>query len=151
MPPEFRKDEHNLRRLRIAEFAGLLFGSFREDTPDLETYLGPKISAGISRVLNRPARILGRSTQVLPNNWKLYAENVKDTYHASILHLFLTTFRINRLSQEGGIVMDDSGAHHFSYSITEKRPCARTAGSASRTVPSSNRSMNMATASRCRS
>src|SRR6266478_5648774 len=89
---------------------------FRNDTPDLESYLGPKIAGGISRVLNRPARILGRSTQVLPNNWKLYAENVKDTYHASILHLFLTTFRINRLSQEGGIVMDESGAHHFSYS-----------------------------------
>ena len=116
MPPEFRKDEHNLQRLRVAEFAGLVFGSFRGDAPDLETYLGPKIAGGIRRVLNRPARILGRSTQVLPNNWKLYAENTKDTYHASILHLFLTTFRINRLSQEGGIVMDDSGAHHFSYS-----------------------------------
>ena len=116
MPPEFRKDDHNLQRLRVAEFAGLVFGSFRDDTPDLETYLGPKISGGIRRVLNRPARVLGRSTQVLPNNWKLYAENVKDTYHASILHLFLTTFRINRLSQEGGIVMDESGAHHFSYS-----------------------------------
>jgi len=23
---------------------------------------------------------------VLPNNWKLYVENVKDTYHASLLH-----------------------------------------------------------------
>ena len=35
-----------------------------------------------------PARphLLGRSTQVMPNNWKLYFENVKDTYHASILH-----------------------------------------------------------------
>src|SRR5262252_1681876 len=114
MPPEFRKDEHNLQRLRVAEFAGLVFGSFRDDTPDLETYLGPKIAGGISRVLNRPARILGRSTQVLPNNWKLYAENVKDTYHASILHSFLTTFRINRLSMPGGIHIDDSGGHHFS-------------------------------------
>jgi anthranilate 1,2-dioxygenase large subunit len=116
MPPEFRKDEHNLQRLRVAEFAGLVFGSFSDSAPDLETYLGPKIAGGIRRVLNRPAHILGRSTQVLPNNWKLYAENVKDTYHASILHLFLTTFRINRLSQEGGIVIDDSGGHHFSYS-----------------------------------
>jgi anthranilate 1,2-dioxygenase large subunit len=116
MPPEFRKDDHNLQRLRVAEFAGLVFGTFRNDAPDLETYLGSKISGGIRRVLNRPARVIGRSTQVLPNNWKLYAENVKDTYHASILHLFLTTFRINRLSQEGGIVIDDSGAHHFSYS-----------------------------------
>jgi phenylpropionate dioxygenase-like ring-hydroxylating dioxygenase large terminal subunit len=94
----------------------LVFGSFRDEVPDIEAYLGPQIAGRIRRVLNRPARILGRSTQVLPNNWKLYAENTKDTYHASILHLFLTTFRINRLSQEGGILMDDSGAHHVSYS-----------------------------------
>jgi len=114
MPPEFRKDEHDLTPLRVAELAGLVFGSFRNDAPDLESYLGPQVIGGIRRVLNRPARILGRSTQVLPNNWKLYAENTKDTYHASILHSFLTTFRINRLSMPGGIHIDDSGGHHFS-------------------------------------
>jgi anthranilate 1,2-dioxygenase large subunit len=116
MPPEFRKDEHNLQRLRVAEFCGLVFGSFGSDTPDIESWLGPSIAAGIRRVLNRPVRILGRSTQIMPNNWKLYAENTKDTYHASILHLFLTTFRINRLSAEGGIEMSPSGAHHISWS-----------------------------------
>ena len=114
MPPEFRKDEHDLSRLRVAELAGLVFGSFRRDAPDLESYLGPQVVGGIKRVLNRPAHILGRSTQVLPNNWKLYFENTKDTYHASILHMFLTTFRINRLSMPGGIHIDDSGGHHFS-------------------------------------
>src|SRR5258708_12444946 len=66
-------------------------------------------------VMNRPEGIIGRSTQVLPNNWKLYFENTKDTYHASILHAFLTTFRINRLSQAGGINIDESGGNHFSY------------------------------------
>jgi phenylpropionate dioxygenase-like ring-hydroxylating dioxygenase large terminal subunit len=116
MPPEFRKDEHNLERLKIAEFSGLVFGSFRADAPDIESYLGSSIAAGIRRVLNRPVRILGRSTQIMPNNWKLYAENTKDTYHASILHLFLTTFRINRLSAEGGIEMSESGANHISWS-----------------------------------
>ena len=75
---------------------------------------GRKSSAGSGACLNRPARILGRSTQVLPNNWKLYVENTKDTYHARILHSFLTTFRINRLSMPGGINIDDSGGHHFS-------------------------------------
>src|SRR6266478_1091119 len=114
MPPEFRKDEHDLARLKVAELAGLVFGSFRDDTPNLETYLGPQVVGGIRRVLNRPARILGRSTQVLPNNWKLYSENTKDTYHASILHSFLTTFRINRLSMPGGIYIDDTGGNHFS-------------------------------------
>jgi anthranilate 1,2-dioxygenase large subunit len=114
MPPEFRKDEHDLARLKVAELAGLVFGSFDDDAPDLESYLGAQIVGGIRRVLNRPTRILGRSTQVLPNNWKLYFENTKDTYHASILHLFLTTFRINRLSMPGGIHIDESGGHHFS-------------------------------------
>src|SRR5947208_15946178 len=114
MPPEFRKDEHHLQRLRVAELCGLVFGTFDEDVEDLETYLGPLVVGGMKRVLNRPFHVIGRSTQVLPNNWKLYAENVKDTYHASILHSFLTTFRINRLSMPGGIHIDDSGGHHFS-------------------------------------
>ena len=114
MPAEFRKDDHDLPRLRVAELAGLVFGTLSDDAPDLETYLGPQVVGGIKRVLNRPAHILGRSTQILPNNWKLYFENTKDTYHASILHPFLTTFRINRLSMPGGIHIDDSGGHHFS-------------------------------------
>ena len=114
MPPEFHKDEHHLRRLRVATIAGLVFATFDPEAPDLETYLGPEVSGGIRRVLNRPVTLLGRSTQVLPNNWKLYFENVKDTYHASILHLFLTTFRINRLSQPGGIWIADNGGNHFS-------------------------------------
>ena len=81
---------------------------------DLETYLGPLVVGGMKRVLNRPFHIIGRSTQILPNNWKLYFENVKDTYHASILHSFLTTFRINRLSMPGSINIDESGGNHFS-------------------------------------
>jgi anthranilate 1,2-dioxygenase large subunit len=59
--------------------------------------------------------VLGRQTQVLPNNWKLYFENVKDSYHASILHLFFTTFRINRLSQSGGIYVNRDGGSHYAY------------------------------------
>ena len=114
MPPEFRKSEHDLQQLRVGEVVGLVFGTFSRAAPDLEAYLGAPVVGGIRRVLNRPAHILGRSTQVLPNNWKLYAENTKDTYHASILHAFLTTFRINRLSMPGGIHIDDSGGHHFS-------------------------------------
>jgi anthranilate 1,2-dioxygenase large subunit len=114
MAPEFKKEEHHLQRLRVAELSGLVFGTFSDDVEALEAYLGPLVVGGIRRVLNRPPTIIGRSTQVLPYNWKLYAENTKDTYHASILHTFLTTFRINRLSQPGSINIDDSGGHHFS-------------------------------------
>ena len=114
MPAEFRKEEHHLQRLRVAELCGLVFGTFDEDVEDLEAYLGPLVVSGLKRVLNRPFHLIGRSTQILPNNWKLYFENVKDTYHASILHSFLTTFRINRLSMPGSINISDDGGHHFS-------------------------------------
>ncbi|MAM86674.1 aromatic ring-hydroxylating dioxygenase subunit alpha [Marinobacter sp. UBA2678] len=116
MPKEFDKSQHNLRRLRVVEFSGLIFGSFSEDAPDIEDYLGPEIAQRIRRVLNRPIRILGQNVQVLNNNWKLYIENAKDSYHASILHTFFTTFEINRLNQKGGIVVDESGGNHVSYS-----------------------------------
>src|SRR5689334_2503875 len=115
MPSEFRKEEHRLQRLRTSELGGLVFGTFSDAAPDLETYLGPDVTRGLLRVMNRTPVLLGRSTQVMPNNWKLYFENVKDTYHASILHLFLTTFRINRLSMPGGIYIDRQGGNHYSY------------------------------------
>jgi anthranilate 1,2-dioxygenase large subunit len=115
MPPEFRKDEHVLQPLRTAELGGLVFGTFSDSAPGLEEYLGPDVTRGLLRVMNRTPVLLGRSTQVMPNNWKLYFENVKDTYHASILHLFLTTFRINRLSMPGGIYINRDGGNHYSY------------------------------------
>ena len=69
------------------------------DAPAIEDYLGPEVLARLRRVLRKPVQVLGKFTQALPNNWKLYVENVKDTYHASLLHTFLTTFRITRLSR----------------------------------------------------
>ena len=64
---------------------------------------------------------MGRFVQPLPNNWKLYVENVKDTYHASILHTFLTTFRISRLTQGGGVLVSADGGNHSSYTIAMPR------------------------------
>jgi len=116
MPADFRQEDHCLRRLRIDRHAGLVFGSFDPGTPPLADYLGAEIAGRMGRVMPKPVKVLGYNTQVLRNNWKLYVENVKDPYHASILHLFFTTFRINRLSQTGGVIVDDSGGHHVSYS-----------------------------------
>jgi phenylpropionate dioxygenase-like ring-hydroxylating dioxygenase large terminal subunit len=116
MPPEFRKEDHALRRLRVESFAGIVFGTFSTNAPSLERYLGAEIAARIRRVLHGPVRVLGYSSQMLPNNWKVYVENNRDSYHASLLHAFFTTFRMNRLSQQGGIIVDDSGGHHVSYS-----------------------------------
>jgi anthranilate 1,2-dioxygenase large subunit len=120
MPASFCMADHGPRKLRVAELCGLVFGSFSDTVPPLEEYLGEAIVPRIERVLaGRKPVVLGRYTQALPNNWKLYMENVKDSYHASILHLFFTTFELNRLSQRGGIIVDPSGGHHVSFSAID--------------------------------
>ena len=117
MPPEFCKADHGPRKLRVATFHGLVFASLSPDTPALEDYLGEAVRGRIARVLRRPVQVLGRFTQALPNNWKLYIENVKDTYHASLLHAFFTTFRVTRLTQGGGVLVSPDGGHHASTTI----------------------------------
>lgn len=116
MPDSFDPAEHGLETLNIANYSGLIFGTFSDETPDIETYLGPEMRRFIDRVFNRPIKIIGQYSQGLRNNWKLMMENTRDTYHAGILHLFFNTFGLNRLSMEGGIVMNENGRHHVSFS-----------------------------------
>jgi anthranilate 1,2-dioxygenase large subunit/terephthalate 1,2-dioxygenase oxygenase component alpha subunit len=117
MPASFCKAEHGPRKLRTAALSGLVFASVSAGAPPLEAYLGGEILGRIRRVLRKPVQVLGRFTQALPNNWKLYVENVKDTYHASLLHAFFGTFRITRLTQGGGVLVSEDGGHHASYTI----------------------------------
>ncbi len=117
MPPEAKPDSHPPRKLHIATLAGLVFGTLSADTPPLEQYLGPEIVTRIRRVMRAPAKLLGGYSQMLPSNWKLYMENVKDSYHASLLHTFFTTFQMNRLSQQGALVISEGGGNHVSYSV----------------------------------
>jgi phenylpropionate dioxygenase-like ring-hydroxylating dioxygenase large terminal subunit len=117
MPKDFCREDFSPRKLRTATLAGLVFATLSPDTPPIEEYIGAEVLGRLKRVLNRPIRVMGRFVQPLPNNWKLYVENVKDTYHASILHTFLTTFRISRLTQGGGVLVSPDGGSHSSYTI----------------------------------
>jgi phenylpropionate dioxygenase-like ring-hydroxylating dioxygenase large terminal subunit len=118
MPADFRVADHGPRKLRTTVLFGIVFGTISDTTPDIETFAGPGVIS-----LPRPAaggrklEIIGRFTEVLPNNWKLYAENVRDTYHASLLHLFFATFKLNRLSQGGGTQINDTGSCHVSTTL----------------------------------
>jgi phenylpropionate dioxygenase-like ring-hydroxylating dioxygenase large terminal subunit len=117
MPADARPDAYPPRKLRIATLGGLVFGTLSDATPPLEQYLGPDILQRIRRVMRAPVKLLGGYSQMLPSNWKLYMENVKDSYHASLLHTFFTTFQMNRLSQQGALVISEGGGNHVSYSI----------------------------------
>jgi phenylpropionate dioxygenase-like ring-hydroxylating dioxygenase large terminal subunit len=118
MPADCKPDQHGPRQLRVEIFAGLVFGTMSAAVAPVAQYLGPEIAAKVRRVMKAPVRLLGGYSQMLPGNWKLYMENVKDSYHASLLHMFFTTFRLNRLSQKGGLLISEDGAHHVSYSMT---------------------------------
>jgi anthranilate 1,2-dioxygenase large subunit/terephthalate 1,2-dioxygenase oxygenase component alpha subunit len=117
MPAAFRLSDHGPRKWRVDTIGGLVFGTLDPAAPSLEDFLTAPIVAKIKRVFNRKLEIIGTYTQVLPNNWKLYAENIRDTYHASLLHLFFTTFRITRFNQAGGVTISEDGAHHASATI----------------------------------
>jgi len=115
MAPDAKPESQSPKQLRVASLNGLVFGTLSKNVPDLETYVGPEVLPRLKRVLRKPLKVLGAYTQVLPNNWKLYMDNTKDTYHASLLHLFFTRFRINRLTQGGGVFVSKDGAHHCTY------------------------------------
>ena len=115
MPDDFDPTRHRLQPIRVAEFCGLVFGTFAAATPDIETFLGPQVAGVLRRNLGRPLKLLGRHSQIIHNNWKLYAENVRDSYHATLLHTFYTTFKINRLDMDGGMILSDDGRHSLSY------------------------------------
>ncbi len=114
MDPDFRMEAHGPRKLRTTVLNGLVFATMSDATPDIESFLGPEILASLRLVTSRKLEIIGRFTEVLPNNWKLYSENVRDTYHASLLHVFFATFKITRLSLRGGVKVSPNGACHAS-------------------------------------
>jgi anthranilate 1,2-dioxygenase large subunit len=115
MPGSFDLDAHGLPALRVATQNDLIFATFSESAESLETYLGPMIIDGIERIFNRPIEIIGDQRQYIHGNWKLYAENTRDPYHASLLHLFHNTFGLYRSTQTGACLMDPAHRHTMLY------------------------------------
>lgn len=112
MPADFDPKNHGLRKLRTAERHGVVFASFDPAVPPLETYLGEAMLGYFDRVFDgRKLKVLGYQRQRTPANWKLMFENIKDPYHASLLHVFLVTFGLFRADNESSVEMDASGRH----------------------------------------
>jgi len=106
---------HGLRPLRVDQVNGALFGTLAADAEPLGDYLGAPILGQLRRLLDRPVRVLGYNRQRIRGNWKLYAENTRDNYHASLLHEFLVTFGLDRSTQVGGVTMDPRHRHNITW------------------------------------
>ena len=110
-PEEFDRTQFGLEKLSVTTYGDLVFASFDPEMESIESYLGPAMCTALDGIFTRRLRILGHSRQFVSANWKLYAENVRDPYHASLLHLFHATFGLYRSSQPGHIHMDDKRRH----------------------------------------
>lgn len=120
MPESFDRAAHGLRTLRVDSFAGLVFASFSDEAPPLADYIGPRMGGYLRRIFHKPVEYLGCTRQYSNSNWKLYLENVKDPYHASLLHLFHTTFNIFRVGMKAQCVTDEAhGLHSIILAVKE--------------------------------
>ena len=120
---DFDFEAGGLEVLRVENIRGLVFGTFSKAVSPFSEYLGEELIASIDRVFVKPVKVIGYYSQIFPNNWKLYAENNKDSYHASLLHVFHNTFGVVRPNMNGGIKLSEDGWHHLSY--TDQTPVAK--------------------------
>lgn len=111
MPNDFNKKEHGMRSLRTETLAGVVFGTLDYAAPDLRDFLGEKVVGRLERTLKRPLRVSGYHRHTLKANWKLFAENSRDAYHAPMLHPFLPTFGFMSPSDRGSCEISASGVH----------------------------------------
>ena len=112
MPPDFKTADHGLRQLHVTTHRGVVFASYSSETEPLADYLGAEILREFEATFDgRKLRILGHYRHSLPGNWKLYLENLKDPYHATLLHTFLVTFGLMVAGNKALMLTDASGRH----------------------------------------
>jgi phenylpropionate dioxygenase-like ring-hydroxylating dioxygenase large terminal subunit len=86
MGEDFRLAEHNSRQLAVTTHRGVIFASYAHDMECLADYLGPDVLREFEATFDgRELSVLGHYRHSLPGNWKLYHENLKDPYHATLL------------------------------------------------------------------
>ncbi len=112
MPKDFDLTAHSLTPLRVESYHGLVFATFDRELEPVADYLGPELRRYVDPLIGRPLRVLGYASQTIGANWKLYLENTRDPYHASLLHLFHATFGLYRSSMKGATTVDSKRGVH---------------------------------------
>ena len=113
MPKDFKNSEHGLRKLRVTTRNGVIFASYSSEVEPIEEYLTPEILADFDAVFpGRKLKIHGYYRNELPCNWKMYHENLKDPYHATLLHSFLVVFGLLVAGNKSTMLVDSVHGRH---------------------------------------
>ncbi|MEZ5649867.1 MAG: SRPBCC family protein [Burkholderiaceae bacterium] len=120
MPADFDMAGHGLKRLRTVNRGGSIWATFSDETPGFEEYCGPMVLEEIDHVFSgRDIEVLGYMRQLIPANWKTYLENLKDPYHATLLHTFYITFGLWRADNQSACIPQGGGQHSVMTSHNE--------------------------------
>ncbi len=123
LPADFDMAEHGLRTFHVTSRHGAVFATAAEDMESLEDYLGEETVKAYDTIFpGDELKLLGLHRNTLPGNWKLYQENLKDPYHATLLHTYLTTFGLFVTSNESHVHVDPTGRHG---ALQSRRPEGR--------------------------
>jgi len=72
--------------------SGVVFASYCDQVEPFQDYLGRDLARVRSDVRWAAAQAARPLSPYAAGNWKLYHENLRDPYHATLLHTFLVTF-----------------------------------------------------------
>ncbi|HSV82674.1 MAG TPA: aromatic ring-hydroxylating dioxygenase subunit alpha [Ramlibacter sp.] len=78
-----------LVRLRVEQYAGMIFASFNQDVEPLSDFLGPAkkwIDLFMKQGAGYPIQVQGEHRFRYPGNWKIQLENTTDAYHFPLVH-----------------------------------------------------------------
>lgn len=125
---DFDKTELPLVSLRVEQYQGMIFATFRDDIEPLVEFLGParkwmdlfmKQGAGFG------VKVLGEHQFRFRGNWKIQLENTTDAYHFPIVHktfldsLDAETENVFDVLGQGGWVEDLGNGHSVMVMIPD--------------------------------
>jgi phenylpropionate dioxygenase-like ring-hydroxylating dioxygenase large terminal subunit len=108
---QLEKGELGLASLRVEEYAGMIFATFKADIEPLVDYLGPAkkwIDLFMKQGAGYPIKVAGEHRFRFPGNWKIQLENTTDAYHFPLVHKsFLSS--VDKQTEEMLDFVDGSG------------------------------------------
>ncbi len=83
------KADHPLVNLRVEEYAGMVFATFKDDIEPLVEHLGAAkkwMDLFMKQGGGFPVKVAGEHRFKFPGNWKIQLENTTDAYHFPLVH-----------------------------------------------------------------
>lgn len=113
---DFPMGEHRLARARVSVVGGVIFASLGNNPPSIEAYLGERVIGYLERLYGADDLVyLGVQRVVFQCNWKLYVENIYDSYHAVTLHKGFRLMRIRKPAPQ----LEDPAIVRFGHYLSE--------------------------------